>query len=413
MVRKTTSKRLRLNPNFNKTIDTNLNVWSHDENSYEFRFEFYDDECDIPIDLTGARGRVLLLFKNDGDKKHLLDLEIEDETLGLAKFTVPKRILGYEGTVNAHIYIDFEGRTHDFGNFLFRMKRSAIDEDFPQLDTVYVSEFEKALEEIQEILRKFDGIEMGIDEKIKQIEQAIEQHEREVEQKLNDINASVDDRLTQINNNLDGTEEELNKRIEVIEKDIASNEVVKKDDFINLKEKVDKNKIGGVNYLANSSNVVVGGVDFEDGSKKEYQALDIGNTFRNNFDFGDEVTISFDIEAPKGVKTLQIYNTNKKGPYQIEIKVLSNVPVGKSRQSITTKLIERDNPTLSSDWIEFSSNYGTSDWYKITKIKIEKGNRPTDWSPAPEDLATKKDISNLQKQIDNLEKAITTLGGTL
>lgn len=32
----------------------------------------------------------------------------------------------------------------------------------------------------------------------------------------------------------------------------------------------------------------------------------------------------------------------------------------------------------------------------ITKIKLEKGNKATDWSPAPEDMATSEDIDNVQ-----------------
>lgn len=39
--------------------------------------------------------------------------------------------------------------------------------------------------------------------------------------------------------------------------------------------------------------------------------------------------------------------------------------------------------------------------YKDGKIKLEKGNKPTDWSPAPEDIDT--NISQVQENLDNLE----------
>lgn len=39
MTNKTTLKRLKLDPYFSKTIETNLNVWSHDINSYEINIK--------------------------------------------------------------------------------------------------------------------------------------------------------------------------------------------------------------------------------------------------------------------------------------------------------------------------------------------------------------------------------------
>lgn len=42
----------------------------------------------------------------------------------------------------------------------------------------------------------------------------------------------------------------------------------------------------------------------------------------------------------------------------------------------------------------------------ITKIKLEKGNKPTDWSPSPEDMATSEDVNNAQDSAnDALDKA--------
>lgn len=40
-------------------------------------------------------------------------------------------------------------------------------------------------------------------------------------------------------------------------------------------------------------------------------------------------------------------------------------------------------------------------FYADGQIKLEKGNKATDWTPAPEDMATSGDISNIQESIDN------------
>lgn len=358
---------LELSPRDNRVIQTGATYWSHDVNTAKIVVNLKRNSEPIILSSTVSVRMIMVFDDNDTQKKQVHKMTIDDTQNGVVSLILPKETLGFVGNVLCGVYVNCgENQSTDNGYFTFSMRRSLIDGEFPQLENGYVSEFQTMLDYMIETASEFDNVE-----------------------------------------------EELNKRIDVIQKDIASNEVAKKDDFINLKEKVDKNKIGGVNYLINSSNIVVGGLDFEDGSRKEYQLLNIGKTFQENFVSSDEVTISFDIETKKGVKKLSLYNTGNKGPFQIERRVLFDIPVGKSRQSITTNLIKRDNPNLSADWIEFFSEYGTSDWYEITKIKIEKGNNATDYSQSIGDIATKKDISGLQKQIDELKNAITSLGGTL
>lgn len=155
MTNKTTLKRLKLDPYFSKTIETNLNVWSHDQNSYEIKFEFYDHQCNKPIDLTGADMRILL--DHVGSQPKIYPLEIESKVLGLAKFIMPEQIRGCEGKFTAHIYADYPNWTHDFGSFTFYTQLSKIDKSMDGcLDTVYVSEFEKALEKFKEIENKIE-----------------------------------------------------------------------------------------------------------------------------------------------------------------------------------------------------------------------------------------------------------------
>ena len=44
----------------------------------------------------------------------------------------------------------------------------------------------------------------------------------------------------------------------------------------------------------------------------------------------------------------------------------------------------------------------------FSNIKFEKGNRPTDWTPAPEDMATEGDITAVESSIDLAEERIST-----
>lgn len=174
MANKTTLTRLKLDPYFSKTIETNLNVWSHDQNSYEIKFEFYDHQCDKPIDLTGADMRILL--DHAGSQPKIYPLEVESKVLGLAKFIMPKEIRGCEGKFTAHIYADYPNRTHDFGSFTFYTKLSRLDGDLGGcMDEIYVSEFEKALEDIKEF-------KVDINEEISNMKNSI-----------NDINQQITD----------------------------------------------------------------------------------------------------------------------------------------------------------------------------------------------------------------------------
>lgn len=202
MTNKTTLKRLKLDPYFSKTIETNLNVWSHDQNSYEIKFEFYDHQCDKPIDLTGADMRILL--DHAGSQPKIYPLEIESKVLGLAKFIMPEQIRGCEGKFTAHIYADYPNKTHDFGSFTFYTQLSKIDKSMDGcLDTVYVSEFEKALEKFKEIEQKIkDNNLVNYDElgSFAYSKQEIDSKSEETNQEINIIKDGTSKLNEEVNN---------------------------------------------------------------------------------------------------------------------------------------------------------------------------------------------------------------------
>ena len=161
-------------------------------------------------------------------------------------------------------------------------------------------------------------------------------------------------------------------------------------------------EIGGKNYVLNSSGTLVSGLGSADGSNKEYQALNVGQSYMD-IPHGTQVTISFDLYMTVNTANpkLYVYNTNSKGP-----KSFSNSPTGTGsnpgvllfftaaagtvideRVSVTGYINDRTSPALTTNWLEFYSYYGTSNWFSISNLKLEKGNKATDWSPAPEDVA--------------------------
>lgn len=188
------------------------------------------------------------------------------------------------------------------------------------------------------------------------------------------------------------------------------------------KTEVDAIKIGGRNYILDSAGVKVSGLGSAAGSRKEYQALNVGNSYMD-VPHGTQVTISFDLYMTVNTANpmLRVYNINNKGP-----KAFSNdpneEPTGSSsgvvlnftaevnsvidkRVSVTGYINDRTSPATDTNWLEFYSNYGSSNWFSISNIKLEIGNRATDWTPASEDLEAYTDVQ-IATEVTNRNAAI-------
>lgn len=96
--------------------------------------------------------RLTMVFTVEGALLRRDYLLTPTETDGLAFFNIPQELLGYVGTVQCGLTIDFkDGSTADAGTFTFSMKKSLIDAEVEQLEGAYSQEF-------QEILEKFGDI---------------------------------------------------------------------------------------------------------------------------------------------------------------------------------------------------------------------------------------------------------------
>ncbi|WP_213356736.1 hypothetical protein [Enterococcus casseliflavus] len=156
----------------------------------------------------------------------------------------------------------------------------------------------------------------------------------------------------------------------------------------------------GENFLLGSETKKTGNLDATPGSRQEYHTLRIDSTWVDNFQAGDLVTISFDVIMKKGLYLL-VYNTNVKGPFTFSSRSISNIGTEKQRVYVTAILSKRTDSTVSYDTLEFYSNYGTDDFFEITKVKIEKAATLTDtatiYTPSP---------------LDDFENAYPTFAGS-
>lgn len=149
------------------------------------------------------------------------------------------------------------------------------------------------------------------------------------------------------------------------------------------------------NLLLNSAGVIIDKQNNALDSRTEYYAWDVGQSYADISE-STQVTISFDLEMLVRDTTgysgqLYIYNTNNKGLVQISgisYYFKNEYVVGdyiNKRVSLVTTLVPRTDATQQKNFIEFYTGYGTNNFYKISNVKLEKGNKATLWTPNPSD----------------------------
>lgn len=175
------------------------------------------------------------------------------------------------------------------------------------------------------------------------------------------------------------------------------------------------------NALNTANNIQVGGRNYFSTKTQNAQKFDSNGEFRlhdyqNVGSFtqfynltvpmstfhGKECVLSFDIISPNGETPLSVYNTNGNARYVMNITgIISPISTSWTSQKLKVTVTDRGSSynTDQSNKIEIycSGKMGC----KIRNVKFEIGNKATDWTPAPEDVAS--DISNAQTSANNAQ----------
>lgn len=198
---------------------TNVVFWSHDRGTAKLRMKLVRKNG-IPQSLPeGTTVPIRLMFKSataeGGYGKHDYLATVEDPVNGIVSIVLEDNILGYVGTVEGSVYIDFPNdRSLDTaGRFTFYIKRSPIDDSTPELEDYYFNGFSQTIDKIEKILA--DGKQ--------EIEQKITESETQIDAKLKDTNdkitkanqdvATLNTNIDKANDRIDQTNQNLNEMI--------------------------------------------------------------------------------------------------------------------------------------------------------------------------------------------------------
>ncbi|MBJ7247141.1 BppU family phage baseplate upper protein [Enterococcus faecium] len=196
----------------NRTI---VVFWSHDRGTAKLRMKLVRKNG-IPQSLPeGTTVPIRLMFKSataeGGYGKHDYLATVEDPVNGIVSIVLEDNILGYVGTVEGSVYIDFPNdRSLDTaGRFTFYIKRSPIDDSTPELEDYYFNGFSQTIDKIEKILA--DG-KLEIEQKIAESETQIDAKVKDTNDKITKANqdvATLNTNIDKANDRIDQTNQQI------------------------------------------------------------------------------------------------------------------------------------------------------------------------------------------------------------
>ncbi len=374
---------------------TNVVFWSHDRGTAKLRMKLVRKDG-IPQGLPeGTTVPIRLMFKSataeGGYGKHDYLATIEDPVNGIVSIVLEDNILGYVGTVEGSVYIDFPNdRSLDTaGRFTFYIKRSPIDDSTPELEDYYFNGFSQTIDKIEKILA--DG-KLEIEQKIAESETQIDAKVKDTNDKITKANQDV----ATLNTNID----KANARIDQTNQQIG--------DLGKLK-KMYSNSIDFGNYdYSGNPNLFVNKLESSDFIKGNHGSLTDDNgilhftsdgtgdidmlTSANmpSVGSGKTYTLSAKLRFDEGTtgdinKLRLVYRKTPGGSVLLEANNTSMIidDVGKEITIKGTANVAYEITNLDRFFISvsFSQNGKINGGFKLYDIKIEEGSTATPYQP--------------------------------
>ncbi len=375
-------------------IQTNVVFWSHDRGTAKLRMKLVRKNG-VPQSLPeGTTVPIRLMFKSatakGGYGKHDYLATVEDPVNGIVSIVLEDNILGYVGTVEGSVYIDFPNdRSLDTaGRFTFYIKRSPIDDSTPELENYYFNGFSQTIDKIEKILA--DG-KQEIDQKIAESETQIDAKVKDTNDKITKANQDV----ATLNTNID----KANDRIDQANQQLSDLGKLKKM-YSNSIDFGDYDYSGNPNLiipLKASNFYTQSGVTVEDAGN----ALKVTFTKTDGAAFlesmknipallpNTQYTLSADVTVSEGytgkLENLRLgYRKSPNGTIILPLTGKEAIVGQKTRISITANSSTATDPS-KFDRMYFTINTTSTDPFVgtvlIENIKVERGSTATPYQP--------------------------------
>ncbi|MDW3722191.1 BppU family phage baseplate upper protein [Enterococcus faecium] len=380
---------------------TNVVFWSHDRGTAKLRMKLVRKDG-IPQSLPeGTTVPIRLMFKSataeGGYGKHDYLATIEDPVNGIVSIVLEDNILGYVGTVEGSVYIDFPNdRSLDTaGRFTFYIKRSPIDDSTPELEDYYFNGFSQTIDKIEKILA--DGKQ--------EIEQKITESETQIDAKLKDTNDKItkaNQDVATLNTNIDKATDRIDQTNQQIGdlgklKKMYSNSLDFGDyDYSgnpNIAPVINDENVKALNTMTNVTNKVtyatankIGneltvGIGMIPWSRYDFPPLTVGKQYtltipiRINEDYTGDISKLF----------IRIRCTNPDGSVLVNTKLLPDTTPKGEFVNISTTFTVPSTVQNSNNWycqfgtVNYNSATGTVDIGYA--VKLEEGSMDTPFQP--------------------------------
>ncbi|WP_368265855.1 BppU family phage baseplate upper protein [Enterococcus faecium] len=370
---------------------TNVVFWSYDRGTAKLRMKLVRKNG-IPQSLPeGTTVPIRLMFKSataeGGYGKHDYLATVEDPVNGIVSIVLEDNILGYVGTVEGSVYIDFPNdRSLDTaGRFTFYIKRSPIDDSTPELEDYYFNGFSQTIDKIEKILA--DG-KLEIEQKIAESKTQINANLKDTNDKITKANqdvATLNTNIDKANNRIDQTNQQIGDLGKL--KKMYSNSI----DF------------GGYDYSGNPNLMsVIKASDFKSQngsdvlvSDVEYNSIRLTSqgvnniwTYSNSIPSlvsGKTYTISAKFKIEEGttgnIGSLKVSYRKVKGGTILLAAISDEVVVGKEIIIKGTGVVNYKINDLSAFYLDIGCAGVINGSVIVSDVKIEEGSTATPYQP--------------------------------
>lgn len=234
---------------------TDVVFWSHDRGTAKLRMKLVRKNG-IPQSLPeGTTVPIRLMFRSataeGGYGKHDYLATVEDPVNGIVSIVLEDNILGYVGTVEGSVYIDFPNdRSLDTaGRFTFDIKRSPIDDSTPELEDYYFNGFSQTINKIEQIV---SNAKTEIDTKVAETKKEFDADVEKIQVSIGEAKNS----LTTLNGDMTALGEKIAEADQhfITKESVESGPLIFKNTMITTQDWNDITE-SGVYYCASSSGI--------------------------------------------------------------------------------------------------------------------------------------------------------------